>query len=88
MTELISGSIGDKGGYKVEFKNGALVSTASYDESWIGVQAAVKIPAAAVLDAIANAIPGDIDDKIIAFVKERLLQQKLAASQDASAPTV
>lgn len=69
--ELAAGPIGSDGHYKVEFKNGALRAEAGYDK---GVKSAlvIEIPADYVLDALKNAIPGQVDDAVIELIKGAL----------------
>ncbi len=70
--ELIEGPLGSKGKYDLEIKDNCLVAEISYVDTLVGVGASVKLPAAAVLDALAKAIPGTLDDKIIAAAKKAL----------------
>jgi hypothetical protein len=74
--DLVQGPIGSVGKYDVEFKDGKLI--ASIDASpTAGVSAGVKVEvdAAVVLDALAKAIPGTIDDALLGIVKAALLNK-------------
>ena len=72
--EMVAGQVGAGGSYKVEFKGGSLRLEASYSE---GVKGSVvfEIPADHVIDQIAKAIPGQLDDTILNLMKAALKLQ-------------
>ena len=67
--DLIEGQLGQIGTYDIEFKDGALCAKLV---SPVGVEIEVKIQADAILDALAKAIPGKIDDAVLGLVKTAL----------------
>lgn len=71
--DIVSGPVGSVGKYDVAFIGGQLVLSvdASMELGSAGVN--VKIDAGKVLDALAKAIPGTIDDSVIALIKAGLL---------------
>ena len=73
--DIIDGKIGEVGSYDVEFKGGKLVAKVGALVSVAGVQAdlVVSLDAAVVLDAIAKAIPGTIDDTLLGILKAALV---------------
>jgi hypothetical protein len=68
MMKVLDGQFG-KGGYKVEFKEGKLCVEVLYDAGALEGGLTVKLDAAEVLDVLAKAIPGHIDDAILATAK-------------------
>jgi hypothetical protein len=70
---LIDGKIGEVGKYEVDIKGGNLIVLASVSASPIDANVVVKVDAGIVLDAIAKAIPGKIDDALLAILKAALL---------------
>ncbi len=70
--EIVEGNLGSVGKYDVEFKEGNLVVEvdASFGPGSAGL--VIKVGAGAVLDAIAKAIPGQIDDAVIGLIKKAL----------------
>lgn len=71
--ELIKGPIGDVGKYNLKFEKGQLVieGDANLDKSSIGL--ILKIDAKQLLDALAKAIPGQLDDQVIKLIEAALL---------------
>jgi hypothetical protein len=67
--ELVSGKIGEMGKYDVEFKEGKLVVEIDGFFEKSSATLVVKVDAAQVLDALAKAVPGEMDDAAIALVK-------------------
>lgn len=72
--DLVEGNIG-KAKYDVEFRDGKLVAELKYAHDLAEAGAFVHIPADSVLDAIAKAIPGQIDDAVIELIKKALKQE-------------
>lgn len=74
MTEIVSGKIGAVGNYDVKFEGGKVIieGIAAQDFGSIGV--VLKLDASVILDAMARAIPGQLDDMIFAAVKSSLLK--------------
>lgn len=70
--EIAQGALGSAGKYDIEFKEGALVIEVTASVEMGSASLVIKVPAAKVLDAIAAAIPGKMDDAVIALVKSGL----------------
>lgn len=75
--ELAQGKLGDVGAYDVAFKDGKLVASAmasAVNGVGLALSADVKVEigAEAVLDALAKAIPGTIDDALLGVIKAAL----------------
>lgn len=66
--DLESGKVGTVGSYDLAFSGGKLVGTVTAE----GVTVAITLDATAVLDALAKAIPGTIDDAIFGVIKAAL----------------
>jgi hypothetical protein len=67
--DIVDGPIGKIGAYDLEFKGGALCLKLT---SEVGVSIEVSVGADMVLDAIAKAIPGQVDDAVIQLIKGAL----------------
>lgn len=74
-TNIINGPIGSTAKYSVAFKEGKLVAELDAQESFFVGGLVVKIDAGQVLDAIAKAVPGQLDDAVIAIIKSALLSK-------------
>lgn len=72
--KIVGGAIGSVGQYDVSFKEGKLVAELKAHEAFFEGGMVVKIDAGQVLDALAAAIPGAIDDAVIALVKAALIK--------------
>lgn len=72
--DLIAGEIGKVGMYKLAFVGGKLVLSAEVAGGPLAVEASVKLGAAELIDAIAAAIPGKVDDAILGVIKAALLE--------------
>lgn len=69
----MEGNIGSSGKYDLSFVEGKLKITMAYADGDIaGAVVELSLGAAAVLDALAAAIPGKIDDEIFGLMKEAL----------------
>ena len=70
--DILDGQLGKVGKYDLEFKEGELRFV--IEVGGLGLSAGVKVAVKAsdVLDAIAKAIPGQIDDAIFAVMKQAL----------------
>lgn len=70
--EIVEGNLGTVGKYDIEFKAGKLVAevTAAVPVGEAGL--VIKIDSGAVIDAIAKAIPGQVDDAILGVIKAAL----------------
>jgi len=71
--ELAQGNVGDVGHYDVKFENGKLVAKLDVKQGVIEGDMSIKLDAGLVMDAIAKAIPGQIDDAIIGVIKAALI---------------
>jgi hypothetical protein len=77
--DIVEGTIGNVGSYDVEFKGGKLIAKAGVAHSptaGVSVKAdlSLEVGAEAVVDAIAKAIPGQIDDMVLGMIKAALLK--------------
>lgn len=71
--EIASGEIGTVGKYHIYFKDGFLVVEANASvPPGESITASIKVDSDKVLDAIALAVPGKIDDLLIALLKTGL----------------
>lgn len=70
--ELVQGSIGEVGKYDVAFKEGKLVVEVDAKVSVGEAGLVIKVGAGQVIDAIAAAIPGKIDDAVLGLLKQAL----------------
>lgn len=71
---IADGNIGNSAKYSVAFKEGKLVAELDANEGAFVGGLVVKIDAGQVLDAIAKAVPGQLDDAVIAIIKAALLK--------------
>jgi hypothetical protein len=71
-TELAQGNLGTVGKYDLEFKEGSLVLQIDADMVVGSAGLVVKVDSSKVLDALAKAIPGTIDDAVFAIIKTAL----------------
>lgn len=72
--EIVEGDIGEIGHYDIEFKDGALCVAVDAKHALGSAGIALKLEAGAVLDALAKAIPGQIDDAVFGVIKAALLR--------------
>lgn len=71
---IVGGALGSVGKYDVAFKGGQLVAEVDVNEGPFVGGLVVKLDAGKVLDALAAAVPGSIDDAVISIVKAALLK--------------
>jgi hypothetical protein len=71
--DIVDGKIGEVGAYDLEFKQGQLKFTLIASHA-VGIEGelAIKVSADAVIDAIAKAIPGQVDDAVLGLIKQAL----------------
>jgi len=74
MTGLASGELGPETKYDVKIEEGKVVLSLQYDGAETDASLVVKVDAGVFLDKLAAAIPGQIDDAIIAVLKGALLK--------------
>ncbi len=72
-TELAEGKLGTVGQYDVAFKDGFLVVDVGAAIPLGSLGIVLKVDAAQIVDAIAKAIPGTLDDVILGVLKTALL---------------
>lgn len=72
-TDISTGPIGAVGQYDLAFRGGKLTLSVSASEPVGSVLAAISVDAGTVIDAIAKAIPGTVDDAILGLLKAALL---------------
>ncbi len=70
--EIIAGDIGSLGKFDVAFTGGKLIATGNLGYDGASVAVTLTLDSDGVLDAIAKAIPGQIDDAVISVVKAAL----------------
>lgn len=70
--EIVAGEMGKVAKYDVAFKEGKLVAELMHDDGMLSAGLKVAIDAEKVLDALAAAIHGTIDDALIGVVKAAL----------------
>ena len=70
--DIASGNLGTVGSYKVFFHQGKLVAQLQAAEAPFDGNLQLNIDANLVLDAIAKAVPGKIDDLLISMIKAEL----------------
>lgn len=70
--EIAQGNLGPNAQYDIKFEGGQLVAEldAKLDKSSAGL--VVKLDAGQVLDALAKAIPGTLDDAVFGVIKAAL----------------
>jgi hypothetical protein len=74
MSEIVKGNIGTVGNYNVKFESGKVVIEANAAQDYGSVGIVLKLDAAVILDAMAKAIPGQLDDMLFGAVKSSLLK--------------
>lgn len=73
-TDLVAGELGPEAKYDVKIVEGKVIMAIKYDGVETDAELVVKIDAGLFLDKLAAAIPGQIDDAIIAVLKGALLK--------------
>ena len=71
--DIVGGPLGTVGSYDLKFAGGKLVFEIKADVAIGGVGLVMEIDSGHLLDAIAAAIPGKIDDAVIGVIKASLL---------------
>lgn len=71
--DIVEGNIGSVGQYDLEFKGGKLCLSVSAQAGPGEMGLSIKVDAAKVVDALAKAIPGQVDDAIFGVFKAALL---------------
>lgn len=71
--DIAQGAIGQVGKYDVAFTGGQLVVEVDANVSVGSAGVVIKVDAGKILDALAAAIPGKVDDAVIALIKDALL---------------
>lgn len=70
--DIVDGKIGTVGAYDLEFKGGKLSFKVGVAFEGMSADVVLAIDSDGVLDALAKAIPGQIDDTILSVVKAAL----------------
>lgn len=70
--DLLDGKLGSVGKYDIEFKEGKLKALVDAELPIGKAQLVVELGADAVLDALAKAIPGQVDDAVFGLLKTAL----------------
>jgi hypothetical protein len=70
--DLVNAQPGKDLGLKIEFVNSEVVLTVALNTSGVDASVKVELKADYFLDLIAKAIPGQIDDTVIALLKQGL----------------
>jgi hypothetical protein len=70
--DIVAGQIGAVGAYDLEFKGGKLSLKVGVQHSGVGADVVIWLESDAVLDALAKAIPGQLDDALLGMLKGAL----------------
>ena len=73
--ELVNEKLGEVGNFKAEIGNKGILSVeldGAYAKAGLTAGVVVKLDSSIILDLIAKAIPGAVDDAIIAVMKQAL----------------
>lgn len=72
--DVVEGKLGDVGAYDVKFVDAKLVAEldVNVEKGVLTAGLVVKLDGSAVLDALAAAIPGQIDDVLLGVLKKAL----------------
>jgi hypothetical protein len=70
--DLFEKQLGAETNVDIDFKDGDLVLTVTYDGKGLRAGVSVKVDGEYFLDKLAEKIPGNIDDAIIAMLKGAL----------------
>lgn len=70
--DILDGQIGSVGSYDLEFKGGKLQFTLGVNPGALSADVKVAVDAGKVIDAIAKAIPGQVDDALLGMLKSLL----------------
>ena len=70
--DLAKGNLGTVGDYDLAFQGGKLVGLVDLNLPALSGMLSVKLDAGKVLDALAKAVPGTLDDVLIALLKKAL----------------
>lgn len=76
---IVEKEIGPEAKLKVEFNEGSLKITVDYKGKLAGAGLFVEADAVQIIDAITDAIPGEMDDAIIDGMAQKLLAKKTGA---------
>lgn len=72
MSEIVSGQVGPETKYAVKFEGGKLVVSGGFDSKIFDAGLTLALDTDAVIDELAKAIPGQIDDAVLQLVKAAL----------------
>lgn len=72
MSDLADGNLGAVGQYHIKFEAGKLVLAADAALGPAVAKMEIAVDSAKVLDALAAAIPGTIDDAVLSLIKAAL----------------
>lgn len=70
--ELAQGEIGKTGEYELEYKEGKLRFTLDIDTKGVDAGLYIDLDPDYFIDKLAKAIPGDLDDMVLAMLKSAL----------------
>lgn len=70
--DILDKKIGAEGAVKVIFSGGKISLTGSEETKGVGIELTVSVDADYFLDQLALALPGTLDDAIIAVVKSAI----------------
>ena len=70
--DILDGKIGSVGAYDLEFKGGKLMMKVNVSWNGAAAEIGVGLDADGVLDAIAKAIPGTVNDAVFVLIKAAL----------------
>lgn len=73
--ELVEGQLGSVGSYDLEFQDGNLTVSLKADVGPLKAGLTLVLDSAQLMDAVAKAIPGTVDDAVIGVIKAALLKK-------------
>ena len=71
---ILRGNLGSEASYGLTFENGQLVFSMVYDGDGVDGRLEIMLDPAYFLDQLAKAIPGQVDDAVIAMLKAAFLK--------------
>lgn len=74
MNDLAAGELGPEAKYDVKLVDGKIVLVVMYDGAETDAELKVSLDAGMFVDKLAAVIPGQIDDAILAVLKQALLK--------------
>ena len=73
---LMKGGLGSDGNYQLNFENGDLIFTVSYDGDGLDGEIRLILDPEYFIDKLADAIPGKLDDLILEGLKQAFFKSE------------